>query len=141
MLKVRLTESELKILIKKIINEVEFSEKTDHISEKEWENIWYKLRKINKTFSFPEYGNFNFGGLFFYYNDGVLEIGDQKLSDWASDLERARDIFDRYASRLRAIFEESNLGLELKVTPTNNFIIKKIKKDNDFGLKMGSFSR
>jgi hypothetical protein len=124
---IRLTESDLSRIVRRTILEMENNKETEHLSEEEWENIWNKLRKVSKTFSNPENGNFVFGGLFFYYNDGVLEIGDQKLSDWARDLERGREILDKYANRLRKILDESELGLKLKVTSGNNFIIKKIK--------------
>lgn len=124
---IRLTESDLTRIVRRIIFEAEHNEETEHLSEKEWEDIWYKLRKLSKTFSHPEDGNFVFGGLFFYYTDGVLEIGDQKLSDWARDIERGREILDKYGDRLRKLFDESELGLKLEVTPRNNFIIKKIK--------------
>lgn len=124
---IRLTESDLSRIVRRTILEMEHNKQTEHLSEKEWEDIWYKLRKISKTFSHPEDGNFVFGGLFFYYTDGVLEIGDQKLSDWARDLERGREILDKYADRLRKLFDESELDLKLQVTSGNNFIIKKIK--------------
>ena len=124
---IRLTESDLSRIVRRTILEMKHNEETEHLSEKEWDDIWYKLRKVSKTFSHPEDGNFVFGGLFFYYTDGVLEIGDQKLSDWARDLERGREILDKYADRLRKLLDESELDLKLQVTSGNNFIIKKIK--------------
>lgn len=115
---IRLTESDLIRLVKKIISE------SNKLTIDDWEDIWFKLRKIDKSFGRPDDGIFPFGGLFFFYSkDGELRLPPQKLSDWREDTKHAADILDNYVRRLTNSFEESGLDLRFEV-------------DNDYSMKI-----
>ena len=112
---IRLTEKDLTRLIKKIINESEIPDMME-LSKDEWEDVWFKLKKLNKSFSPPDNDNiFGFGGLFFHYSNGHLKLPPQKLSDWRDDIEKAAEILDNYISRLEEVFMESEYNLKLDV--------------------------
>jgi hypothetical protein len=122
---IRLRESDLTRIVKRVIREQEEENEEGgqkHLSSEEWVEIWFKLRKMTKSFHFPDYGFFTFGGLFFYYDEeeGCLKLPPQKLSDWREDTSVAADILDDYAYRIQNYLNEfnsknSNLRLELKV--------------------------
>lgn len=132
---IKITESDLMKIVKKIILENERK-----LSEEMWEEIWFKLKKINKSFGTPDKGLFTFGGLFFNYSkDGCLHLPPQKLSDWREDTQKAAEILDDYVHRIKGAFREleekytdketgeSNLKLRLKVG--ENFSMKIYKEE------------
>lgn len=123
---ITLNESDITRIVKRIINEMEDTE-PQYLSISEWEEIWYKLRKISKSFHFPENGNFTFGGLFFYYNpdDGSLRLEPQKLTDWRTEPEDAAEVLDNYASRLENFLMEVDSSLKLFVD--GNYAMKIVK--------------
>jgi len=114
---IKLTESDLTRIVKRVINE-NMNDVPRVLSEKQWKDIWFGLRKIanNKTFGVPEYNIFPFGGLFFNLNEnGYLELPPQKLSDWRDDVDKAAAILDDYVDRLKSYLYESGMNLKLDV--------------------------
>ena len=125
---VRLRESDLTRLVKRVIREQEGGGQK-HLSSEEWGEIWFQLRKMTKSFHFPDYGFFTFGGLFFFYDEeeGCLKLPPQKLSDWREDTKDAADILDNYANRIENYLDEYNansLGLELRFEVGSNYSMK-----------------
>jgi hypothetical protein len=122
---IKLTESDLTRIVKRAINE-NMNDVPRVLSEKQWEDIWFGLRKIanNKTFGVPEHNIFPFGGLFFNLNEnGYLELPPQKLSDWRDDVDKAATILDNYVDRLKSYLYESGMNLKLDV-------------DSDYGMRI-----
>jgi hypothetical protein len=122
---IKLTESDLTRIVKRAINE-NMNDVPRVLSEKQWEDIWFGLRKIanNKTFGIPEHNIFPFGGLFFNLNEnGYLELPPQKLSDWRDDVDKAATILDNYVDRLKSYLYESGMNLKLDV-------------DSDYGMRI-----
>ena len=122
---IKLTESDLTRIVKRVINE-NMNDVPRVLSEKQWEDIWFRLRKIanNKTFGVPEHNIFPFGGLFFNLNEnGYLELPPQKLSDWRDDIDKAATILDNYVDRLKSYLYESGMNLKLDV-------------DSDYGMRI-----
>jgi|LakMenEpi03Aug12_release.lakeMendotaPanAssembly.Ray.scaffolds.fasta_scaffold463374_4 hypothetical protein len=122
---IKLTESDLTRIVKRVINE-NMNDVPRVLSEKQWEDIWFGLRKIanNKTFGVPEHNIFPFGGLFFNLNEnGYLELPPQKLSDWRDDVDKAATILDNYVDRLKSYLYESGMNLKLYV-------------DSDYGMRI-----
>ena len=111
---IKISESELIAIARKIILESEEND-SEKLSSEDWEDIWFKLRKINKSFSAPDDNIFSFGGLFFHYRNGHLSLPSQKLSDWREDTQKAAEILDNYVKRIKSAFKESDLDLKLKV--------------------------
>lgn len=124
----RIIESRIRRIVKRVINEMDEMSPLDMdnngprpLSEKQWEDIWFKLRKISKypdsnrsPFHFPEDGIFVFGGLFFFYNreEGCLKLPPQKLSDWRSDSNEAAEVLEKYANRIENFLDELNKSLD-----------------------------
>lgn len=122
-MKIRLTERQYRRLIK------EYSgNEYQHLTIEGWEDIWWDLRKITKSFGEPDHNWFGFGGLFFFLDEdeGVLELPPQKLSEWRDDPTEAREILDDYVKRLKNIFEKSDLGLKLDVDPDYSMKVYKL---------------
>ena len=122
---IKLTESDLTRIVKRVINE-NMNDVPRVLSEKQWEDVWFKLRKMsnNKTFGVPEYNIFPFGGLFFKSTEnGYLELPPQKLSDWRDDVDKAAAILDDYVERLKSYLYESGMNLKLDV-------------DSDYGMRI-----
>jgi hypothetical protein len=122
---IKLTELDLTRIVKRVINE-NMNDVPRVLSEKQWEDIWFGLRKIanNKTFGIPEHNIFPFGGLFFNLNEnGYLELPPQKLSDWRDDVDKAATILDNYVDRLKSYLYESGMNLKLYV-------------DSDYGMRI-----
>ncbi len=113
---IRLTERDLTRIVKRIISEVKI-DKPLYLSEDRWVEVWFRLRKLSKSFHFPDYGFFTFGGLFFFYDEeeGCLKLEPQKLSDWREDTHKAAMILDDYAERLENFIKETGLNLKLEV--------------------------
>lgn len=115
MAKVVLKESTIKRIIKKVISEMD-EESYNVPSIGEWVNAWFKLRRNNDSFGFPEDdGFFTFGGLFFFYNQdsGCLELPPQNPFDWRRTKEEGIEVLERYYDRLTNIFDESGLGITI----------------------------
>jgi hypothetical protein len=115
-----------KFLNESVIDDVEY------LTAYQWEDIWVKLRRLNKSFSLPNIyseddGLFIFGGLFFGYNSetGNLFIPAQNLSDWNKDPNKAYDVLCNYRDRLIDIFENSGLDIELECKSDFEMTIKK----------------
>jgi hypothetical protein len=118
---IKLNESDISNIVNKIINES--FEDTIKMTPEDWENIWFKLRKISKSFAFPEASNnyFNFGGLEFNYkeDDGSLEL-NSFLSDpytWRDEYEEGVEVLEKYAKKIDDIISESDLGLNFEMGP------------------------
>jgi hypothetical protein len=126
----RITESDLNRIVKKIILEMDnFS--SEKLSSKDWENIWFKLRKISKSFAFPEESNnyFNFGGLEFNYNedDGSLEL-NSFLRDpytWRDEYDKGVEVLEKYAEKIENFIEESGLDIQFEMGPKFSMKISK----------------
>jgi hypothetical protein len=127
----RITESDLNRIVKKIILEMDnFSD--EKLSVKDWENIWFKLRKISKSFAFPEASNnyFNFGGLEFNYNedDGSLEL-NSFLRDpytWRDEYDKGVEVLEKYAEKIENFIDQSELDIQFEMGP--KFSMKIYKK-------------
>jgi hypothetical protein len=113
---IRITENDLTRIVRRIINEVKI-DKPLYLSEDRWVEIWFRLRKLSKSFHLPDYGYFTFGGLFFFYDEeeGCLKLEPQKLSDWREDTYKAAMILDDYAERLENFLKDTGLNLKLEV--------------------------
>ena len=112
---IRLTESELTRIIRNVIKEQDEEFVT---SINEWDNIWFKLRKIHTSFGFPENdGFYTFGGLFFFYDEtnGCLKLPSQNPYDWRNDYNDGVEVIERYYDRLENIFNKSDLGLSIEM--------------------------
>ena len=110
----RLTENDIRRITKRVISEMD-EESFDVTSTEEWTEIWFKLRRINDSFGFPDKDFFNFGGLFFFYDedDGCLKLPPQNPFDWRRTKEEGIEVLERYYDRLSNIFEESELGIDI----------------------------
>jgi hypothetical protein len=127
MKKITLTERTINRIIKKVILEMD-EESFDLTTINEWDNIWFKLRKIHTSFGFPENdGVYSFGGLFFFYDetDGCLKLPSQDPYDWRRTKEEGIEVLERYYDRLTNIFEESDLGLSIDMGRDYSMIICK----------------
>lgn len=128
---IRINESKLIRLIKNIILENEEESEPKELSKYEWERIWYKLRRENKSFNHPDIDSavFSFGGLdFMLSEDGKsLELMEffRNPKNWGPDYEKGSEVLDRYFERLSKVMKESDLGIKVKMG--NNFNIKIIK--------------
>ena len=122
---IRLTESDLTRIVRKTI--VEMEKNSEGLSKSDWADIWIKLRRTNKSFQYPDdfnEGLFIYGGLDFHYKDGILEL-EKIMRDpywWNDDYDKGVAILEKYNKKLYVIFEESDLGLEVKEGP--NFELK-----------------
>jgi hypothetical protein len=117
MKKVDLTERTINKIIKKVILEMD-GESFNTTSINEWDNIWFKLRRIHTSFGFPENdGVYTFGGLFFFYyeSDGCLKLPSQDPYEWRNDYNDGVEVIERYYDRLESIFNESDLGLSIEM--------------------------
>lgn len=116
---IRLSESDLTRIVRRVIKEQEEeNSETKFLSEQQWVDVWFGLRKLTKSFHFPDYGLFVFGGLFFYYNEeeGCLVLEPQKLTDWRNDPSDAADVLDNYVNRIRDYFNEYNNGNDIQLS-------------------------
>ena len=127
---IKLTESELQQLIKIVISEMEenfYEIMTPH----DWEDAWFKLRRLSQSFQFPDFKNnfFSFGGLDFHYNeeDGSL-ILHPMFSDpylWRDDYERGVEVLENYANKIERLIEESGLDIKFEMGPKFQMRISK----------------
>jgi len=127
---IKLNESDISNIVNKIINES--FEDTIKMTPEDWENIWFKLRRISKSFAFPEASNnyFNFGGLEFNYkeDDGSLEL-NSFLRDpytWRDEYEEGVEVLEKYAKKIDDIISESGLGLKFHMGPKFKMKIYKV---------------
>ena len=124
---IKLTESDLTKIVKRVL--VEMVDKK--LSPMDWEEIWFKLRKVSRTFAFPEFKNgyFSFGGLDFYYNedDGSLELAKAYRDPyaWRNTYEDGVEVLEKYANKVESLIEESGLDLKFEMGPKFNMRISK----------------
>ncbi len=124
---IKLTESDLTKIIKRVITEMV----DEKLSPMDWEQIWFKLRKLSHTFAFPEFKNgyFSFGGLDFYYNedDGSLELAKAYRDPyaWRNTYEDGVEVLEKYADKVESLIEESGLDLKFEMGPKFNMRISK----------------
>ena len=118
---IRLTESDLKRIVKRTI--MEMVDNPKKLSKHEWEEIWLKLRRQSKSFLIPEEseGYYTYGSLDFYYKeDGeYLELHEMFRDPkyWNDDREKGVETLEKKIDNLERIFSESGLGLKLDVGP------------------------
>ena len=119
---IKLNENDLTKIVKKIILEMDdFS--NDKLSVKDWEKIWFKLRRLSPSFLFPDFQNFffTFGGLDFHYNedDGSLVLHPM-FSDpylWRDEYHKGVEVLEKYAKKINGIIEESGLDIKFEMGP------------------------
>jgi len=127
----RITESDLNRIVKKIILEMDnFSD--EKLSVKDWENIWFKLRRLSPSFLFPDFQNyfFTFGSLDFHYNenDGSLELNPflRDPYSWRDEYDKGVEVLEKYAEKIENFIEESGLDIQFEMGP--KFSMKIYKK-------------
>lgn len=130
---IRLSEGKLSYLIKKIIlEELDNDEQPKELSTEEWGDIWYELRRENKSFNFPDTDNgiFTYGSLDFVLSeDGKsLELSEflRNPRNWGPDYESGSEILEKYFDKLSNIINNSNLDLRFKMGPHFRMKIVKI---------------
>jgi hypothetical protein len=119
---IKLNENDLTKIVKKIILEMDnFS--NDKLSVKDWEKIWFKLRRLSPSFLFPDFQNFffTFGGLDFHYNedDGSLVLHPM-FSDpylWRDEYDKGVEVLEKYAEKINGIIERSGLDIKFEMGP------------------------
>jgi hypothetical protein len=119
---IKLNENDLTKIVKKIILEIDnFS--NDKLSVKDWEEIWFKLRRLSPSFLFPDFQNyfFSFGSLDFHYNenDGSLELNPflRDPYSWRDEYEDGVEVLEKYAKKIEGFIEESGLNLKFEMGP------------------------
>lgn len=123
---IKLTESDLTRIVRRIINE------ENNMTPKDWEDIWFDLRRISKSFAFPEPDSnvFGFGGLEFHMSDDgdYLELNDfyRDPYNWKDDYQEGADVIENYAEKLGRIIFDSGLDLEFEMKP--NFKMRIYKR-------------
>jgi hypothetical protein len=119
---IKLNENDLTKIVKKIILEMDnFS--NEKLSVKDWEKIWFELRRLSPSFLFPDFQNFffTFGGLDFHYNedDGSLVLHPM-FSDpylWRDEYDKGVEVLEKYAKKINGIIEESGLNIKFEMGP------------------------
>ena len=119
---IKLNENDLTKIVKKIILEMDnFS--NDKLSVKDWEKIWFELRRLSPSFLFPDFQNFffTFGGLDFHYNenDGSLVLHPM-FSDpylWRDEYDKGVEVLEKYAKKINGVIEESGLNIKFEMGP------------------------
>jgi hypothetical protein len=119
---IKLNENDLTKIVKKIILEMDnFS--NDKLSVKDWEKIWFELRRLSPSFLFPDFQNFffTFGGLDFHYNedDGSLVLHPM-FSDpylWRDEYDKGVEVLEKYAEKINGIIEQSGLDIKFEMGP------------------------
>jgi hypothetical protein len=119
---IKLNEKDLTKIVKKIILEMDnFS--NDKLSVKDWEKIWFKLRRLSPSFLFPDFQNFffTFGGLDFHYNedDGSLVLHPM-FSDpylWRDEYDKGVEVLEKYAEKINGVIEQSGLDIKFEMGP------------------------
>jgi hypothetical protein len=126
----RITESDLNRIVKKIILEMDnFSD--EKLSVKDWEKIWFKLRRLSQSFLFPDFQNyfFTFGGLDFHYNedDGSLELNPflRDPYSWRDEYDKGVEVLEKYAEKIENFIEESGLDIQFEMGPKFSMKISK----------------
>ena len=123
---IRLTESDLTNIVKKILNE--------ESKGSPWDEIWYRLRKMSPGFNHPDdrYNIYVFRGLEFKPSENdTLELIPEYRNpkNWRDDYEDGVKVLEKYENILKDIFnmfnEESNLPFKLhvKMDPKFNIIL------------------
>jgi hypothetical protein len=119
---IKLNENDLTKIVKKIILEMDnFS--NDKLSVKDWEKIWFELRRLSPSFLFPDFQNFffTFGGLDFHYNedDGSLVLHPM-FSDpylWRDEYDKGVEVLEKYAEKINGVIEQSGLDIKFEMGP------------------------
>jgi len=119
---IKLNENDLTKIVKKIILEMDnFS--NDKLSVKDWEKIWFQLRRLSPSFLFPDFQNFffTFGGLDFHYNenDGSLVLHPM-FSDpylWRDEYDKGVEVLEKYAEKINGVIEQSGLDIKFEMGP------------------------
>jgi hypothetical protein len=126
----RITESDLNRIVKKIILEMDnFSD--EKLSVKDWEKIWFKLRRLSQSFLFPDFQNyfFTFGSLDFHYNenDGSLELNPflRDPYSWRDEYDKGVEVLEKYAEKIENFIEESGLDIQFEMGPKFSMKISK----------------
>jgi hypothetical protein len=126
----KITESDLNRIVKKIILEMDnFSD--EKLSSKDWENIWFKLRRLSPSFLFPDFQNyfFTFGSLDFHYNenDGSLELNPflRDPYSWRDEYDKGVEVLEKYAEKIENFIEESGLDIQFEMGPKFSMKISK----------------
>ena len=127
---IKINESDLTKIIKRVITEME--DTNEKLSVHDWEDIWFKLRRLSQSFLFPDANNyyFTFGGLDFNYNedDGSL-ILHPMLADpymWRNEYEDGVEVLEKYANKISRFIEDSGLDIELEMGPNFQMKISKV---------------
>ena len=98
---VRLTESDLTNIVKKILNEGSKSSP--------WDEIWYRLRKMSSGFDRldDKYDIYTFGGLdFIPSEDDTLELIPEYRNpkNWRDDYEDGVKVLEKYEKKIKRYF-------------------------------------
>ncbi len=125
-MKIIITEKQSKKL-KRIVNE--------NFKEISWEDIWFKLRRLSKSFQFPD-DVYSFGGLdFMVSEDGEsLDLMDIYIDPymWRNEYDEGVEVLEDYSIKIKNFVDEFNLKydhpftLMFKMDPNYNmkFYIK-----------------
>jgi hypothetical protein len=132
---VKLNENDLRKIVKRVIFEMNnnFNQK---MSSKDWEQVWFKLRRMSTSFAFPDFKNyfFSFGGLDFHYNedDGSLILHPMFRDPyfWRDEYDKGAEVLEKYANKLGNFIDQSNLGLKFEMGPRFNMRIYKDENNN-----------
>ena len=127
---IKLNENDLTKIVKKIILEMDnFS--NDKLSVKDWEKIWFELRRLSPSFLFPDFQNyfFSFGSLDFHYNenDGSLELNPflRDPYSWRDEYDKGVEVLEKYAEKIENFIEESGLDIQFEMGPKFSMKISK----------------
>jgi len=126
----RITESYLNRFVKKIILEMD-NFLDEKLSVKDWEKIWFKLRRLSQSFLFPDFQNyfFTFGSLDFHYNenDGSLELNPflRDPYSWRDEYDKGVEVLEKYAEKIENFIEESGLDIQFEMGPKFSMKISK----------------
>ena len=126
----RITESYLNRIVKKIILEMD-NFLDEKLSVKDWEKIWFKLRRLSQSFLFPDFQNyfFTFGSLDFHYNenDGSLELNPflRDPYSWRDEYDKGVEVLEKYAEKIENFIEESGLDIQFEMGPKFSMKISK----------------
>ena len=118
---VRLTETDLTRIINRII--LEMDDPSRKLTSKDWEKIWFKLRRLSPSFQYPDFQNyfFTFGGLDFHYKDkdGSLELHPMFRDpyNWRDNYEDGAEVLEKYADKIEKLIDESGLDIKFEMGP------------------------
>jgi hypothetical protein len=109
---IRLTESDLTRIVKRVINE--------DFKQTSWEDIWFKLRRLSQSFHFPEDPEYSFGSLnFMVSEDGEsLDLMDIYKDPymWRDDYYEGVEVLEKYSNKIKNFVDEFNLKYDYPFT-------------------------